>query len=177
MRTGFEGRPCSWRLARRTTVRLPRADNGLSAAGSSFGWRWSGRDAARCCCGTGYGPLPLSHCWVVVDLLDGCLASLGPFRMRVITFRFGARLRDLDRFSHICTATGVISLGFSPGRDSLVLGRSALLDIFSRPVSSLPFFWLQFQGCLYRQFGVAAVCHDPCPSETNLCVYFGATQV
>ncbi len=31
--------------------------------------------------------------------------------MRVIPLRLGARLRDVDRFAHICTAAGVIALG------------------------------------------------------------------
>jgi hypothetical protein len=34
---GLEGRTRSRRLARRTTVRLPRTNNGLSTAGSGFG--------------------------------------------------------------------------------------------------------------------------------------------
>jgi hypothetical protein len=37
MRFGFEGRARSRRLARGTTIRLARADNGLGAAGPGFG--------------------------------------------------------------------------------------------------------------------------------------------
>jgi hypothetical protein len=37
LRTGFEGRARSRRLARGTTIRLARADNGLGAAGPGFG--------------------------------------------------------------------------------------------------------------------------------------------
>jgi hypothetical protein len=59
--------------------------------------------------------LALDHGGVVEHLLDGCLACLGPFRMRVIALRLGSRLCDVYRLPHIGTAAGFIGLPFRTG--------------------------------------------------------------